>query len=309
MKPVSSFSGPVLLLLLVMFSFSSCEAKTKNLSSDIHLVASTPGDEFIKSLLAIASSTKVDFIRWHLTFSHTAANRQTFVLNIHYGESKPNTLGFINDGEKKSIAGEYTISQENGNTNGDIYQLKSTALPNPVLLIKLSDNIFHLLSPQKQLLVGNGGWSYTLNRKEPLTTVSTALPVVKRATDWPEDTTQQMILEGRTPCSAITKEYNITVTPECFKLKWKLTLNKDPKTLQPTTYTLLRTGSRDREITGKWTRKKEGAVIYQLDPDKPEQTISLWMGDENVAFLLQKNNTFFTGNEDFSYTLNRRQNK
>ena len=58
-----------------MFSFFySCEAKTKNLTSDINLVASTAGDEQIKSFLAIAPNTKVDFIRWNLTLRNTKSN-------------------------------------------------------------------------------------------------------------------------------------------------------------------------------------------------------------------------------------------
>ena len=45
-------------------------------SSDITLVASTPGDEQIKSLLAISAETKVDFIRWNLIKPITANERQ-----------------------------------------------------------------------------------------------------------------------------------------------------------------------------------------------------------------------------------------
>jgi hypothetical protein len=211
------------------------------------------------------------------------------------------------------IGGEYTISQNKETVNREIYHLKSAKLPTEILIIKLSDNIFHLLTPQKQLMVGNGGWSYTLNRKEPITDVSTDLPALKIVSDLPEDTAQQIIFDGRTPCLDIAKEKNISVTPDCFKLKWKLILNKDPKTLKPTTYVLRRTNSRATDIQGKWTIKKgvasnPNAIIYQLDPDKPEQSISLLLGDENVVFFLHKGNDLFTGNEDFSYTLNRRQN-
>jgi hypothetical protein len=49
------------------------------------------------------------------------------------------------------------------------------------------------------------------------------------------------------------------------------------------------------------------AIIYQLDPGKPEQSISLLIADENVAFFLDGNNKLFTGNKNFSYTLDREQ--
>lgn len=163
-----SLSYLLLLTFLMLSSFYSCDAKNKNLSSDINLVASTPGDEQIKFLLAISSETKIDFIRWSLTLRNTKTNKQTFSLSIIYGESQPNTLGFKNGGENKSIQGEYNIYQERGSVNGDIYHLKSVKLTTEILIVKLSDNIFHLLTPEKKLMVGNGGWSYTLNRKEPL---------------------------------------------------------------------------------------------------------------------------------------------
>jgi hypothetical protein len=296
----------------MLYGFCSCKATTKEISSDINFVASTPGDEQIKSLLAISPGTKVDFIRWNLTLQNTKTNKQIFLLSIVYGESQPNTLGFKNGGEKKSMEGKYNVSQERGGINGVVYHLTSTQLPTELLMVKLSDNIFHLLTPQKRLMVGNGGWSYTLNRKQPLNKVSADLPALTILSDLPDDTAQQTIYDGRTPCLDFAKENNLTVAPDCFKLKWKLILNKDAKTLQPTNYILRRTNSRESDITGKWKIIKgissnSKVVIYQLDPDKPEQSISLLLGDENVAFFLHKNRYLFTGNEDFSYTLNKRQ--
>lgn len=275
-------------------------------------MASTPGDELIKSLLAISPETKVDFIRWNLTLKNAKAGKQLFLLNITYGESQPNTLGFINDGENKSIEGEYYILQEQGRINGDVYHLKSAKLVAEILMVKLSDNIFHLLTPEKKLMVGNGGWSYTLNRKERINDGSGDLPLFSILSDLPEDTSRQIIFDGRTPCLDFAKENSLTVTSDCFKLKWKLILNKDPQTFQPTTYILRRTNSRESDLTGKWTiikriQSNRNAVIYQLDPDKPEQSISLLLGDENVVFFLNKNNQLFTGDGDFSYTLNKRQ--
>lgn len=313
MKQINSFLCDLLLLTVAMpLSFTSCEAKVKNSSSNIILVASTPGDEQVKSLLAISPDTKVDFIRWNLILRNTKSKKQTFTLNINYGEAQPNTLGFKNGGEKKSMDGEYTISQDKETIIGEVYHLKSAKLANDILMVKLNENIFHLLTPQKQLMVGNDGWSYTLNRKQPLISLSTNLPALIISSDFTEDTARQIIFEGRTPCLDIAKEKNITVTPNCFKLKWKLILNKDPKTLQPGTYALKRTGHRQSDITGKWTIRKgipanPNAIIYQLDPDKLEQSISLLIGDENVAFFLHKDNELFTGNENFSYTLNREQ--
>ena len=134
----------MLFALTILSVFNSCEAKSKNLTSDINLFASTPGDDQIKSLLAISSDTKVDFIRWNLMLTDRKASKQAFILNIVFGEAQPNTLGFKGGGEKKIIEGQYTISQNNGGVNEEIYHLKSSSLTNEILMIKLNDNIFHL---------------------------------------------------------------------------------------------------------------------------------------------------------------------
>lgn len=298
--------------LIILLSFNSCDAKPADTSAEITLVGCTPGDQEIKSLLSIPAATPVDFIRWELMLTETGDNKKKFLLQIAFGESKPNTLGFINGGESKSIEGEYRISENSGDIHNEIYHLKNGTQPGEILLVKLSDNIFHLLNSQKRLMIGNGGWSYTLNRKQPLTGTSSELPTFITTTNMPDDTATQVIFEGRTPCLDFAKENNLTVSPGCFKLKWKLTLYREPETLEPSFYTLRRTNSRETDITGKWsvhrgTSSNPDAVVYQLDPDKPEQSLSIVLGDENVAFFLHKNNQLFTGNQDFSFTLNRRQ--
>lgn len=283
---------------------SSCSwAFDKN--GEILLVGCTPGDDLIKSQLSIPNEVIIDFIKWDLTLDKL--NRNTFVLNIVYGESQPNTLGFKEGGQKRSYQGEYHISK---NRSNEIYQLKSSGFQTEIAMIKLNANIFHLLTPQKQLMIGNGGWSYTLNNKNP-DIEKYPLPTLVNSTDIFKDTSLQVIYDGRTPCQDFAKENNLTVSPSCFKLKWKLILNRDPKTLQPTTYALKRTNSRETDITGKWTIIKgtssnPEAIVLQVDSDKPNQVISLFVGDENVLFFLHKNGNLFTGNDNFSFTLNKR---
>jgi hypothetical protein len=59
--------------------------------SSINLVGSTPADSLITSQLSIQPGTKIDFIHWNLVLK----NQTIFILNITFGESKPNTLGFL----------------------------------------------------------------------------------------------------------------------------------------------------------------------------------------------------------------------
>jgi hypothetical protein len=69
-----------------------------------------------------------------------------------------------------------------------------------------------------------------------------------------------------------------------------------------------------REISGKWSITKglpdyPHVIIYTIDPDKPAASISFLVADDNVLFFLDKNNLPYTGNKDFSYTLNKKTTK
>ncbi len=159
-------------------------------------------------------------------------------------------------------------------------------------------------------MVGNQRWSYTLSRKVPVE--SKALPSLALPSELLKDTVRHITFEGRTPCSKFAMENDFDITQGCFKIKWLLTLNRDPVSLLPTTYRLIQTSDKNIEIEGNWTIIKGSGsnsevVIYQLDPDKPEKSLSLFVADENVIFFLDKSSQLITGNGDFSYTLNKRK--
>jgi len=47
------------------------------------------------------------------------------------------------------------------------------------------------------------------------------------------------------------------------------------------------------------------AVVYELTYDLPGKSLYLEKGDENVLFILDDNRAFRTGDQYYSYTLNR----
>jgi hypothetical protein len=296
-------------LCILLAGFFSGAEKKYTFAPEVVLVASTPGDSLIKSLLTLPLDKKVDFIRWDLHLNPGGADLKSFVLHINYGEGQPNTLGFISGGEKRTFKGAYTVAKSK---NGEIYSLKSDKPEATISFLKLNNNIFHLLTPDQKLMVGNGGWSYTLNRKEPLAHTSAGAPALTPASTLLKDRRQSVIYDGRTPCLDFAQIYNLQVSNDCLKLKWRLTLQRDPTTFLPTTYTLNYTLSRRNIIQGKWAVKKgvannPDALVYQLDPDKADASIFLLAGDENVLFFLDKNKRLLTGDINFSYTLNKKQ--
>lgn len=287
------------LLLCVLLSASCSAGNTK---TEIFLIGSTPGDEFVKTMLTIPTETKVDFIRWSLILD----DKNNFVLDINYGESQPNTLGFKGDGEKKSFKGTFSVS-ETSNFK-EVYHLKSSDFFTEILIAKLNENIFHLLTSQNQMIVGNGGWSYSLNRKVPVH--NDEISITSKIS---EDKSVQLVYDGRTPCQEFANEHpEMKAASSCFKIKWRLTLNRDSITYQPTTCTIRNiVDNQPRDIIGKWeivkgTERNPNAIIYKVKVDNLSEPILLFVGDENVLFFLDKNKTPMIGNKDFSFTMNKK---
>lgn len=291
-----------ILLLMCVFITSCCSAG--DINPEIILIGSTPGDESIKTILTIPNETKVDFIRWNLILD----NKKKFVLNITYGESRPNTLDFISTG-KQTIKGTYLIVKNHDeNRFKEIYQFKSDDLPEIISIVKINENLFHILTPQNKLMIGNGAWSYSLNRKFPID-----LGEILISSPLPDDKSIQLVFEGKTPCQEIATEHpEMNASPSCFKIKWKLILNRDSVTHEPTTCTIRNiVNNQPRDTNGRWTIIKgtatnAEAIIYNVQADNFSGPILFFLGDENVLFFLDKDKNPFIGNENFSFTMNKR---
>jgi hypothetical protein len=174
---------------------------------------------------------------------------------------------------------------------------------------KLDENHIHPLDSNGNLLNGDGGWSFTLNKVGGVIEKTSA----KRNVTGPatKESFASKTFHGRTPCQEISKDAGIISTPDCFKLKWLLRLYQDSTTQVPTHYELKRTFHRQSIISGKWkiyTASINGReeIVYELDPDKPQSSIRLMKGDNNVLFFLDHNLNFLPGGEEFGYTLNSR---
>lgn len=122
------------------------------------------------------------------------------------------------------------------------------------------------------------------------------------------------IFEGRCPCKELAALLKVSVSGECFKTKWSLTLLQNPATLQPATYELDGSFYRNNLRKGEWKVKKgtkndPNAVVYQLETDNTGETLFLLKGDENVLFILDNEKQLLVGNELFSFTFNRVEKK
>lgn len=301
----------LLLLLTVVILAVNCtqNARSVNRAMNLKFTGSTPGDKSIKSLIGIPTNDSIDFMRWELVLGEM--NQPFFVLNLNYGLSKPNTSGFQPGDKTMTIRGTYESRHlKTDSFNGEVYDLISSDFTNDTIsLVKIGNRALHILERGNSLMVGNGGWSYTLNLSDRPDEEASPLITLVSAANILNDTSLEVIFDGRTPCSEIAMAFNFNPPRECLKLKWRLTLYRDTVTMEPSTYKLQRTNIRDTGIaTGKWTVycHSDSTVIYKLDPDKPDNSLLLLAGDENVLFFLDKDYRLFPGNDNFSYTLNRK---
>ena len=272
MKIISSF-----ILIILFASCASGKERT--------YIGSTPAHPVVRSFLGIPIPDSVDFVKWKLTIQD-----EKYVLQCRFGIGKPNTDDFINGGKTIELNGQ--LRKEN-----NYYYLRNG---NKILkALELNADLLHLLNEDKSLLVGNGGWSYTLNMDKP------------SGTDRANIFSKQILLEdsmsfqGRTPCHDFPE---IHPSPNCIKKKWLVVLYADSKTNQPTTYHLNGNSRGEGGTRGNWKiiTSQDGRIIYHLYSDKENASIFLLKLDENILVFTDEHGKLLVGDKDFSFTLSRK---
>jgi hypothetical protein len=276
-------------------------------------VGSSPCTESISPVLQIPADANLQ-IRWNLTLYQNPKTREPagYQLRCDYESTVAGAPKPENRKHTVKRKGLWTIGKgTKWNEDAVVYELSGA-----VVLFQLNRDILHVLNPDRSLMVGNGGWSYTLNRAESAEKLGTPAP----PPDAPPESYKILPLEkgpavfgifaGRTPYEGIVRHLNQDANARGTKLKWVVTLFQDPATLAPTTYRLEGTFFRSNVRVGKWTimhgtATDPNAMVYQLEPTKTQSGLSLLKGDENVLFFLDGNGKPFVGHANFSYTLNR----
>lgn len=321
MKSIVSIEVALLSLIFV----STCPPVTPPDSSKLGVfVASSPCNEVSRRLLQIPATANCEMIKWNLTFYQDAntLTPTTYELSCAYGLPQQGTNGLANGGTGVDKQGRWTIVRgTKANADAVVYELDSGDPRGSVSLLKIDQNLLHLLNRDESLAIGTAGWSFTLNGTEnigrdvPQMSAPSASPlqVTSPTTSASPKRTASSIVgrfEGRSPCLEVAREINKVVDADCMKAKWDLTLYQDPSTFTPTTYKLKGTFYRERDKEGRWvilrgTKIDPAAVVYQLDPDKPQSSLLFLKADDNILFFLDRSRQLMVGNGDFSYTLNR----
>jgi len=309
-KRWASFS--VLLLLFLAKSFeaacaSSEAAKGTTVSGEF--VGNSPCGETIQQLLRIPLHTNSDIIRWRVMLlgDGKSSSKGEYELSCEYGPAVANTPGSVHKGKLVKRKGTWKISNGiRSNPSAVVCELQGA-----VSFYKVDENILQILNPDRSLMVGNDGWSYTLNRSEASEKPGALIPAGSPATSYTIAPLSKGpgvfgIFEGRTPCEGIARELKLPAHGP--KAKWLITLYQNAETGLPTTYKAEGTLFREKVRTGNWSiirgARKE-SIIYQLGTAETQPPLLLLKGDDNVIFFLSQERIPLVGNADFSYTLNR----
>jgi hypothetical protein len=254
-------------------------------------------------------------IRWHLTLNQDPKTRVPagYQLRCTYSAAVAAAPGATKREHTLERKGTWTIGKgTKPNPSAVVYELNEF-----VALVEIDHNILHVLNPDRSLMVGTGGWSYTLNRVESAEKTGDKSPALAAPsvsyTMSPVATGSSVfgVFEGRSPYQGIARELKIEENAAGIKAKCRVTLYQHPETLAPTTCKVEGTLHRQAGREGKWnivrgTETDPNAIVYRLDPTKTEAGLFLLRGDENVLFFLDQNQKPLVGHSDFSYTLNRR---
>jgi len=253
---------------------------------------STPANAIdVRQFLGMPLADSIDFIRWKI-----AIHPDRYELSCQYGIGKPNTNGFW-DEKRVAFSGKYT-------KNGHQYTLQHG--DKSLSMLEINANLVHLLDNNNNTLMGNGGWSYTLNNIHPVK--SKAFNQVAQS----YESAPYMVLEGRTPCKDAASSFSLRNESDCYKLKWLFVLYTDPATGKPSHFLTGGRGYRKETMDkGKWEiiRDKDGRWIFKLYHEKYPEPLYLLRVDDTILVFTDPEGNLLVGNEDFSYTLNRTRRK
>lgn len=196
--------------LLILTIICSCVS-----GKEAVYVGSSPAHLDVRKFLGISLTDSINFIRWKI-----AIGSSQYELKCQYGLSRGGTNGFV-DEKKVAFSGRLT-------KQGNYYHLQQRN--KTFYLMELNSNLLHLLDKNKTLLIGNGGYSYTLNIDVPVKTDQFNLLFKQTPVQ------SSMAFEGRTPCQELSRLLKLAKGPACDKLKWFIILYVDSITGRPSHY-------------------------------------------------------------------------
>ena len=145
-------------------TLSTCGQKvTSPGGKAVLFVASTPCTAGTRPVPGIPKEGGCELIKWNLQLL-----KDTYILDCDYGMPKQGTRGFIDGGKHLHREGKWIIEKGSAtDPSAVIYRLDPDSPATSISFLRLNDNLIHLLDSHRQLMIGTGAWSYTLNKIQP----------------------------------------------------------------------------------------------------------------------------------------------
>ena len=163
---------PFKFIITAFLIFSNCGnlfAQQNAAASAIwgHFVASIPCSTGSRPLPGIPLSQDCELIQLDLKLLQDQVKKTPvgFILHYRFGMALNNTHGLVGGGNVREMKGTWTIaSGGSANPRSIIFRLADSATGSIISLMKLNDDLLHLLDNQGHLMIGTAAWSYTLNK-------------------------------------------------------------------------------------------------------------------------------------------------
>jgi hypothetical protein len=263
--------------------------------------ASTPCDAALKMHLGLDTSTAIDFIRWQLSTAPQQAEAGQFELKINYGLVQNNTSGFINGGHHRLYDGQYAIRTD---AQGPVLHLQAQGLK--LQLRQIHPDLLLFLDEGGAVKIGNGGWSYCLNRQPDLPALTDFSEKIPQFSLF-ENGQLQATFDGRTPCREISDALDLGLPRSCIKLKWRIIFQQHQAHAQAGTFVLKRIFRQAEQTSGKWSLENQsGNSVIKMQFDGMDKTLHLLQIGEGVLIFSDQQGQPYVGNADFSFGLNRK---
>lgn len=163
------------LLFAYILLLSSCDTSSKQSpvveESFVRFAGTTPCNNIIRPIHKIATEPdclltecKCVLVEWKLTLYKDPQTQQPTVYKLsginRYTEKETNM--YSQPGTKSESEGKWAITKTNAGAT--VYQLNSGNPKISISLLRLSDDLLHILDEKGKLMIGDEFFSYTLNK-------------------------------------------------------------------------------------------------------------------------------------------------
>ena len=131
---------------------------------------STPCGRVARHFLGIPADANCVKITWQLTLQDEGAaperNSRQYKLVARCGHTVPERPGAVEEAKDSiEIKGTWRIARgTKSDPQAIVYELATDDPKRSAAFVKVGDDLLHLLDGERRAVIGNSGWSYSLNR-------------------------------------------------------------------------------------------------------------------------------------------------